>query len=165
MDQDRKNMDSEHMQIRFRWTNGDDPAFQVFYLKTEEYYNALVGGVENRTAFIPFNISESIPDALIAYDGETAIGCAGLKQYSDKDIEVKRVWVEPSYRKHHIAQEMMLRLEQKAKENGFERMILQTRAIMTSAVHLYIQLGYQSIPNYPPYDKLEGAICFAKDLD
>ena len=152
------------MQISFRWTNGNDPAFQYFYLKTEEYYNGLVGGAENRTAFIPFNLSESIADVLIAYDGDAAVGCAGLKQYSGSDIEVKRVWVEPPFRKQHIARGMMLKLEQKAKENGFERMVLQTRAVMAGAVNLYTQLGYHRIPNYPPYDQLAGAICFAKDL-
>ena len=152
------------MQIQFRWTNGNDPAFQDFYLKTEEYYNQIAGGAEKREAFVPFNLSESVHDVLIAYDGDAAIGCAGLKQYSDRDMEVKRVWVEPCSRNQHIGQEMMLLLEQRAKEKGFERMILQTRPAMTGAVCLYRRLGYHRILNYPPYDQLEGAICFAKPL-
>ena len=152
------------MQLSFRWTDGNDQDFQCFYLKTEEYYNQLVGGAENRKAFIPYNISKSINDVLIAYDGNTAIGCAGLKTYSGKDVEIKRVWVEPIYRKHHIAQEMMKLLEQKAMENGFNRLILQTREIMTGAVRLYDQLGYCRIQNYPPYDSMKEAICYAKDL-
>ena len=109
------------MQMSFRWTDGNDRDFQRFYLKTEEYYNQLVGGAENRKAFIPYNISESIRDVLIAYDGNTAVGCAGLKPFSGSDAEVKRVWVEPEYRKHHIALKMMRLLEEKARENGFSR--------------------------------------------
>ncbi|MBR3360711.1 MAG: hypothetical protein Q4D15_10435 [Lachnospiraceae bacterium] len=42
--------------LEFRWTNGTDTAFQKFYLITEEYYSNLVGGVENRKSFIPYNI-------------------------------------------------------------------------------------------------------------
>lgn len=152
------------MQASYRWTNGSDPVFHEFYLKTEEYYNRIVGGAENRTAFIPYNISDSISEVLIAYDGWTPAGCAGLKPYSGRDMEVKRVWVEPAYRKHHIAQEMMILLEKKARENGFSRLVLQTREIMTGAVRLYGKLGYHRIENYPPYDKLEGAVCFAKEL-
>jgi len=152
------------IQPSFRWTDGHDRDFQAFWLKTEEYYNQLVGGAENRKAFVPYNISDSIADVLIACDGDTAIGCAGLKPYSGNDAEIKRVWVEPAYRKNHIAQEMMSLLEKKAKENGFSRLILQTREIMTGAVRLYGKLGYHRIPNYPPYDSLEGAVCFAKEL-
>ena len=152
------------IQPSFRWTDGRDRDFQAFWLKTEEYYNQLVGGAENRKAFVPYNISDSIADVLIACDGDAAIGCAGLKPYSGNDAEIKRVWVEPAYRKNHIAQEMMSLLEKKAKENGFSRLILQTREIMTGAVRLYGKLGYHRIPNYPPYDSLEGAVCFAKEL-
>ena len=152
------------MQLSFRWTDGNDRNFQCFYLKTEEYYNQLVGGAENRKAFVPYNISVNITDVLIANDRNTAIGCAGLKPYSEKDAEVKRVWVEPAYRKLHIAQEMMSLLEKKAKENGFSRLILQTREIMTGAVRLYEKTGYCRIQNYPPYDSMGDAVCFAKDL-
>ena len=152
------------MPVSFRWTDGNDRDFQVFYLKTEEYYNQLVGGAENRKAFIPHNLSANITDVLIAYDGNAAVGCAGLKPYSEYDAEVKRVWVEPIYRKRHIAEEMMGLLEQKAKEDRFSRLILQTREIMTGAVRLYGKLGYRRIPNYPPYDSMEDAVCFAKDL-
>jgi hypothetical protein len=35
---------------------------------------------------------------------------------------------------------------------------------MSDAVRLYTKLGYYKIENYPPYDKLEGAICFAKKI-
>ena len=93
-----------------------------------------------------------------------AVGFAGLKAYSGSDAEVKRVWVEPGYRRNHIAEEMMDRIEEKAKARGFARTILQTRPVMQDAVGLYIGRGYRQIENYPPYDRLDGAVCFAKDL-
>ena len=152
------------MQISFRWTDGNDRDFRCFYRKTEEYYNQLVGGPANREAFVPYNSSVNITGVLIAYDGSVAVGCAGLKRYSANNAEVKRVWVEPEYRKHHIALEMMRLLEKRAKENQFNRLILQTRESMTGAVLLYEKLGYCRIQNYPPYGSMDDAVCFAKDI-
>ena len=148
----------------YKWTDGNDIDFQKFYMKTEEYYSNIVGGIENRKEFIPYNISECITEVLIAYiDGE-AVGCAGLKKYSEIDVEIKRVWVEPEQRGHHIALKMMAQIEERASNDGYIRTILQTREIMKDAVELYKKLGYTKIDNYPPYDKLDGAICFAKEL-
>ena len=152
------------MQAEYRWTDGKDSDFRRFYLKTEEYYSRIVGGAQNRRAFVPFNLSESVTDVVIAYADGAAIGCAGLKAYSDRDAEVKRVWVEPNYRRNHIAGEIMDRIENRAKELGFLRTILQTRPIMKDAVGLYLKRGYHQIACYPPYDRLEGAVCFAKEL-
>ncbi len=151
-------------QIRYKWTDGADEDFQRFYLETEKFYSSIVGGEKNRKGFIPYNISQNIGTVVIAYIGDTAVGCAGLKSYSDTDAEIKRVWVEPQYRQRHIAVDMMQMIENKAKEQHFSRTILQTREAMTEAVSLYEKLGYYRISNYPPYDRLEGAICYAKDL-
>ena len=152
------------MKIDYRWTDGNDEDFRKFYLKTEEFYSSIVGGLKNREAFVPYNLSESISDVLIASVSGVAVGCAGLKAYSDSDVEIKRVWVDPEFRGNHISSAMMDALEQKAAELGFARAILQTRPQMEAAVHLYTKRGYELIDNYPPYDKLEGAICFAKRL-
>ena len=152
------------MKTEYKWTDGRNEDFRKFYLKTEEFYSSIVGGLKNRTAFVPYNISESITDVLIAYVSGAAVGCAGLKAYSDSDVEIKRVWVDPEYRGNHISSEMMDALEKKASELGFRRAILQTRPQMEAAVHLYTKRGYVLTDNYPPYDKLDGAICFAKEL-
>ena len=152
------------MNIKYKWTDGNNEDFQKFYLKTEEFYSSIVGGLKNRAAFVPYNISESITDVLIASVDGVAVGCAGLKAYSDSDVEIKRVWVDPEFRGNHISTVMMDELEKKAVELGFKRAILQTRPQMEEAVHLYTKRGYVLIDNYPPYDKLEGAICFAKEL-
>lgn len=152
------------MKIDYRWTDGNDEDFRKFYLKTEEFYSSIVGGLKNREAFVPYNLSESISDVLIASVDGVVVGCAGLKAYSDSDVEIKRVWVDPEFRGNHISSAMMDALEQRAAELGFGRAILQTRPQMEAAVHLYTKRGYELIDNYPPYDKLVGAICFAKRL-
>ncbi len=148
----------------YKWTGPTNEEFQRFYLITEAYYDSLVGGKSNRVGFVPYNISESIQDVLIAYINDKAVACAGLKKYNESDAEIKRVWVEPEYRGNHIASAMIDMIEEKACHMGFKRAILQTREVMTDALNLYINRGYYRIDNYPPYDKLEGAVCLAKDL-
>ena len=103
------------LQIKYKWTDGNNRDFQRFYLSTEEYYSSLVGGVQNRKGFIPYNISESIGTVLIACIDDIAVGCAGLKRYSDTDAEIKRVWVEPEYRRQRIGENMMSMLEELAE--------------------------------------------------
>lgn len=152
------------MKVVYKWTDGSNEDFHRFYLKTEEYYSSIVGGVKNREGFVPYNISASITRVLIAYVDGAAAGCAGLKTYSENEIEIKRLWVDPEYRGNHIAGELMDRIEKRAKYFGYEKAILQTRPQMKEAVNLYKNRGYVLIDNYPPYDKLEGAICFAKTL-
>ena len=151
-------------ELEFIWTDGNNEEFHQFYLETEDYYSSIVGGKKNREGFIPYNLSESISDVLLAYMDGVAVGCAGLKKYNDSDVEIKRVWVEPDCRGRHIATELMDRIEDKAREMGFKRAVLQTRPIMEDAVGLYEKRGYELIGNYPPYDKLEGAICMALNL-
>lgn len=151
-------------EITYTWTSVTNSDFQMFYQITEDYYSSLVGGVSKRKGFVPYNASAQIPDVLIAYDDGKAVGCAGLKRYDDKSTEIKRVWVQPEYRRQHIADKMMQLVEQKTKEQGFARVILQTRPQMTEAVGMYTKCGYKLIENYPPYDKLVGAVCYAKEL-
>lgn len=151
-------------EIIYQWTDGSHPAFRHFYAVTEAYYSRIVGGKENRTGFIPFNASAEIPYVLLASVSGQPVACAGLKPYSDRDAEVKRLWVEPAYRGRHIASALMDQVEEKARALGFHRVVLQTRPIMPDAVALYTKRGYTLIPNYPPYDHLAGAVCYAKNF-
>ena len=152
------------MKVVFKWTDGNNEDFQNFYLKTEEYYSSIVGGIKNREDFVPYNLSKNITRVLIAYVDGVPAGCAGLKTYSETEIEIKRLWVDPEYRGNHIAEKLMDRIEKRAKYFGYGKAILQTRPQMEAAVSLYLKRGYVLINAYPPYDKLEGAICFSKTL-
>ena len=154
------------MDIKYEWTDGRNPVFEEFYKITEDYYSKIVGGLQNRRSFVPYNVITDIKDVLIAYDKDkTPVACASFKKYSETDAEIKRVWVEPEYRGNHIAYEMMLKIQERAKAAGFKRTILQTREIMEDAIGLYERLGYFRIDNYSPYDKMSGAVCFAKNLE
>ncbi len=148
----------------YRWTTGDDPVFRSFYDITEAYYIMIAGGADKRREYVPYNASEDIPHALLAFAGGVPAGCAGLKQHGEGTAELKRLWVEPAFRRQGIASALMDRAEERARSMGCTRLILQTRPAMRGAVALYLSRGYLPIPNFPPYDHLEGAVCYAKEL-
>ena len=152
------------MTLKYVWTDGNDPDFRHFYRITEQYYSRIVGGEENRKQFIPYNLSSAVGDVLLVYDGDAAVACSGMKKYSGTQVEIKRVWVDPAYRSRHIAATMMALIEERARQEGYTEAVLQTRAVMEDAVGLYTGLGYHRIGNYPPYNRLAGAICFGKEL-
>ena len=102
---------------------------------------------------------------MIVYSQEDVpIACSGLKEHGNGDVEIKRVWVQPPFRGHHIATLMIRELEIFAREHGYRRTVLMTRKRMDYAIRLYESLGYKRIENYPPYQHMDDAVCYAKDL-
>lgn len=150
---------------RIRWTDGNDAEFDEFHSITENYYDQLVGGHQNRQSFVSGNLSKDIKYAMIVYsDMDVPVACSGLKEHDSGDVEIKRVWVQPAFRGRHISTLMMNELENFAREHGYKRTVLMTRERMTWAKHLYEGLSYHRIENYPPYKHMDDAICYGKKL-
>lgn len=87
-----------------------------------------------------------------------------FEEHGNGDVEIKRVWVQPPFRGHHLATFMMRELETFAREHGYKRTVLMTRERMDYAIKLYEGLGYKRVENYPPYQHMDDAVCYAKDL-
>ena len=103
---------------RIRWTDGHDREFEEFHAITENFYNQLVGGPQNRQSFVPGNQSKDVKYAMIVYSkDDVPVACSGLKEHGDGDVEIKRVWVQPPFRGHHLATFMMHELETFAREH------------------------------------------------
>ena len=64
---------------RIRWTDGHDREFEEFHAITENFYNQLVGGPQNRQSFVPGNQSEDVKYAIIVYSkDDVPVACSGL---------------------------------------------------------------------------------------
>ncbi len=99
---------------------------------------------------------------LIGYlDGEP-IACGALREASAQIAEIKRVYA----RKNSIgaAHKIVLALEKQAQRNGFNTVILETRAVNTKAVSFYLSCNYILCPNYGKYIGRADAVCFTKNL-
>lgn len=151
--------------MKFIYTDGRNQDFAKLCQLLDEYLNELAGGEANRQQYIPYNTLDAIRDVVLAYDdSNTPIGCASFKFYDNKIAEVKRVFVKKEHRGKGISKELMRLLEERAKEQGYTTLLLETGAPLVEAIGLYHSLGYVTIPNYGQYKDLEESICMQKNL-
>lgn len=150
--------------MRFEYTDGCNKDFIELCHRLDDFLNELVGGEENRAAYIPYNKLDDIHDVVLAYDGEIVVGSASFKKYDDESAEVKRVFIKEEYRGKGISKELMNLLEDVAKKKGFKYLILESGELLVVAMALYRQIGYEVIPNYGPYRDMADSVCMRKKL-
>lgn len=103
--------------------------------------------------------------ALIAKQGNQDVGCVVLKPYAEHIAEIKRLFIAPAARRRGIAQQLLSQLEIIAQARSYTQIILETGDQQAEAVELYLRLGYQQTPAYPPYCDNSFSLCFAKNLN
>ena len=150
--------------MQFIYTNGENPDFIELCRALDDFLNELVGGEENRAEYVPYNQLSDIHDAIVAYDGEIPVGCAAFKKDDDECAEVKRVFIKQEYRGKGISRELMKRLENAAKEQGFRCLILESGESLVAAMSLYRKIGYEVIPNYGQYKDMPDSVCMKKEF-
>lgn len=119
---------------------------------------------EDHAFFAQFNKIDAIKNVVLAYINELPVGCGAIKEYDERTMEVKRMFVSPAYRNRGIASKVLKELEQWSKELGYVQCILETGKKQTEAVQLYHKNNYQVIPNYGQYIGVESSVCFRKEL-
>lgn len=80
------------------------------------------------------------------------------------DVELKRLWVDPSHRGHGHARVMMGVAEQAARRAGATRAILETGTAQPESIALYGSLGWRPIAPYGEYKDEPDCRCFGRDL-
>ncbi len=85
---------------------------------------------------------------VLAYAGERAVGCAGVRSKGAGIAELKRMYVQPEYRGHQLGRLLLERSVSIAKDLGYEKLRLDTLASMTGARRLYESFEFQVIPAY-----------------
>ncbi len=117
---------------------------------------------EDQATYDQYNKVSDISTGIIIYAAEKPIACGCYKKYDDKTVEIKRMYVDKSYRGKGISKTVLCELEKWAKESGFEYAILETSIHFGVAQSLYKKCGYYLIPNYDQYEGLEESICMKK---
>src|ERR1035441_1662490 len=100
---------------------------------------------------------------LVATLAGNPAGCVAFKRLDGETCEVKRMFVDPAFRKRGIARALMLKLLERAKERGYRRVRLGTLHTMTAAQALYRDLGFVEIPRYRPNEHTD-TMFFEKNL-
>jgi len=150
--------------MRFEYTDGCNQDFITLCHELEDFLNELVEGEQNRSQYIPYNRLEDIHDVIVVYDDSTPVGCASFKHYEIAVAEVKRVFIRREYRGMGISRTIMELLEQRAKEQGYYKLILESGEPLVSAMILYRTIGYYVIPNYGQYIGMKDSVCMEKLL-
>lgn len=143
-------------------TNSENEDFRILVRELDADLSIRDG--EEHSFYDQFNKITNIKYAMVAYDGEKAVGCGAIKHLSADSMEVKRMYVLPSSRGQGIATTILRELEQWARELKITKCILETGKKQPEAIALYKKNGYHVIPNFGQYENVENSVCFEKQI-
>lgn len=88
---------------------------------------------------------------LVYADGNLA-GCVGMKPSDESHAELKRLYVRPEFRGCNLGEQLVRRIMDDAREEGYAFLRLDTLPGLKSALKLYRRLGFYEVEPY--YDCL-----------
>ncbi|MCF4120693.1 GNAT family N-acetyltransferase [Antribacter sp. KLBMP9083] len=148
---------SERLDLRVvAWDDADAAALRrgMFAFNCERYPD-LEASVEARGGYpaVDARMGEGILATLVAYRDGEAVGCASLRPASDGALEVRTVFVRDTARRSGVARRLLAALEDVARENGAQSLVLETGVRQPEAIGLYRALGYRPVLPFPPHDQ------------
>jgi GNAT superfamily N-acetyltransferase len=111
--------------------------------------------------------AEFLPPAgafLVAEVDGVPAGCGAWRALPSAEAEIKRVYVEPAFRRQGLAQLIVAALEDGAARAGHRSIVLNTGQQQPEALALYARLGYSSVPGYGIYACAPDAVFLGKAL-
>jgi putative acetyltransferase len=81
---------------------------------------------------------------LAVKDGQPA-GCVALKRHDASTCELKRLYVRPTNRGQGIGRELVRTLVENARQDGYERIVLDSHVSMKAAHALYRSFGFKTV--------------------
>lgn len=85
---------------------------------------------------------------VVAYLGEQAVGCGGVKRLDDEAVELKRIYLAEAARGHGLGRRLLQELEAQARALGYRCVRLDTGDRQPEALGLFRSAGYIEIPDY-----------------
>jgi GNAT superfamily N-acetyltransferase len=150
--------------VRLRAVGYADPVAQHLVERVQQEYVVRYGG-RDAAVVDPAEFSPPLGLFLVAeVDGRPA-GCGGWRSLGDGVAEVKRMYVEPGYRRHGIAALVLGELERTATAAGHRQLVLNSGDRQPEALALYDRAGYAPVPGYGVYADAPGAVFLGKALD
>lgn len=150
------------MKINLVRTDAENFDFQQLILQLDRHLTER--DKEAHSNCTPYNQVDKIHHVIVAYLNGNAVGCAALKEFEPKVIELKRMFVCQSARNKGIASSILQELEKWAIELGHTQCILETGVMLPEAIALYEKYGYLKTPNYAQYALMDKSVCYQKFL-
>ncbi|MGC4036321.1 MAG: GNAT family N-acetyltransferase [Chitinophagaceae bacterium] len=101
---------------------------------------------------------------VVAYSENEPAACGGLRPLSPGEMEVKRMYVRPQYRRQGFAYAILNELELWCRQLYVRSIFLETGKNQPEAISFYLKNGYSTIPLFGIYSDSSNSICFHKDL-
>jgi GNAT superfamily N-acetyltransferase len=141
----------------------DDPVAQDLVERVQLEYVARYGGRDEAVV----DPAEFLPPAglfLVAEVDGAPAGCGAWRALPTGEAEIKRVYVEPAFRRRGLAQLIVAELEDGAARAGHGSVVLNTGKEQPEALALYARLGYTPVTGYGVYACAPGAVFLGKEL-
>ena len=84
---------------------------------------------------------------MIYYD-ERLAACIGLRKVDNQNCEMKRLYIRTEFRGKKLANILVEKIIEDAKEIGYSYMLLDTFPFLKSAIHIYKRFGFYEIESY-----------------
>jgi GNAT superfamily N-acetyltransferase len=149
--------------VELRVVRYDDPVAGYLIEQVQQEYVLRYGG-RDAAQVDPAEFAEPHGLFLVAEVGGTPAGCGGWRVHGPATVEVKRMYVEPGFRRHGIGRRLLAALEATAARAGHRGMLLNTGGRQPEALALYARAGYTPVPGYGVYARSPDAVFLGKIL-
>jgi ribosomal protein S18 acetylase RimI-like enzyme len=154
------------MQIRKALIPDEVPVLRELF----EEYAASLGvpldfqGFEGEVADLPGRYAAPGGALWLAIGGGRAVGCVGLRPLGAELCEIKRLYVQPSFRGTGLGRRLAETVLAEAGRIGYRQVYLDTLPSMGGAIALYRSLGFTEIAPYCD-NPVPGALFLGRRLD
>jgi putative acetyltransferase len=108
----------------------------------------------------------AMPDTtvFIAREGGAAVACGALKRHEGKIGEVKRMYTRPSHRGRKVGAAIVARVEDLARSEGIERLVLETGDRHPAAWTVYERAGFTRCGPVLDYPDSQWSVFYEKKI-
>ncbi len=133
--------------IKQLWTDyliwGNDKMQMLYGVHPHNPAEAVREDIKKIDKFLPPN-----GRLILAFSNGNACGIGCLKSIDDETGEIKRMYVDPSFRQIGAGRAILQGLLNAAKEAGYKKVRLDSPKFMEAAHSLYRSFGFKDIPVY-----------------
>lgn len=149
---------------RLRPVRYEDPVARLLVEAVQQEYVVRYGG-RDAAVVDPAEFEPPAGLFLVAEVEGVPAGCGAWRVLPSGDVEIKRVYVEPAFRRRGLARRLMAALEASAARAGHRSVVLNTGQQQPEALALYERLGYRPVPGYGVYACAPDAVFLGRELE